>query len=231
LLRAAAAAGWSVVAVDRPGYGRSATCAEDVAPAARRVPLTFGAVDRLLAGRDRGAGLFVLGHSIGCELAVRLAAGRDDVLGLAIAGTGRVQQERAGELLAPAGGDVRDLPRPAVLHELLWEPARLYPPDVDGAAIGARSPRYEGAVVADWTVRGFAELAARVRVPVHYALGEHERVWRNDPDALADVAGLFTASPRVVVDTPADAGHNLSVGLSAPDYHRAVLEFAEGCRR
>jgi hypothetical protein len=47
--------------------------------------------------------------------------------------------------------------------------------------------------------------------------------------ALADLASLFTASPRVVAVEQADATHNLSVGWTAPSYHLKVLSFAEEC--
>jgi hypothetical protein len=82
-------------------------------------------------------------------------------------------------------------------------------------------------------VRGWiAELprrAARVRIPVHYALGQDERVWNSDAAAIADVAGMFTASPRVVTLSPADASHNLSVGWTALSCHLKILSFAEEC--
>jgi len=68
-----------------------------------------------------------------------------------------------------------------------------------------------------------------VCVPVRYSLGDHEKVWRSGPAALAEVAGLFTASPRVVADEQAEAGHNLSLGFSALAYHLKVLSFAEEC--
>jgi hypothetical protein len=64
---------------------------------------------------------------------------------------------------------------------------------------------------------------------VHYSLGEHERVWRSGPAALADIASLFTASPRVVVDEQVDGGHNLSIGLTAMAYHLKILSFVEEC--
>ena len=78
-------------------------------------------------------------------------------------------------------------------------------------------------------IGSFPALAARVRVPVRYSLGDHERVWSSGPAALAEVASLFTASPRVVAAEQADAGHNLSLGLSAMAYHLKVLSFAEEC--
>ena len=56
---------------------------------------------------------------------------------------------------------------------------------------------YEAEVTANWPRRDFPALAARVRVPVEFSVAEHESVWESDPEALAAIAALFTASPRV----------------------------------
>ena len=65
---------FTVVALDRPGYGSSAPYPEAMAAPEQRVDLAYGAVDRILGQRPRGAGVFVMGHSGGCELAMRMAA-------------------------------------------------------------------------------------------------------------------------------------------------------------
>jgi pimeloyl-ACP methyl ester carboxylesterase len=232
LLRVGAPLGFTVVALDRPGYGSSARHADELATPGRRVDVAFAATNRLLAGRSRGAGVFVVGHSIGCELALRMATDDRgaDLLGIELAGTGRQHHPDA---LAKVEARVRDPASPEArggLRRLLWEPSWLYPPDVaGGAGIASASPRYEGAVVGTWASRDFAELAARVHVPVHYTLGEYERVWRPDPVAVADVAALFTSAPRVAVHRQAAAGHNLSVGLAAAAYHLRVLSSVEEC--
>jgi hypothetical protein len=72
-------------------------------------------------------------------------------------------------------------------------------------------------------------LAAEVRVPVQFSVAEHERVWRSDPAALAEIAGIFTASPRFVINEQAGTGHNMSLSLRAAEYHTRVLSFAEKC--
>ncbi|WP_415622250.1 alpha/beta hydrolase [Mycobacterium avium] len=74
LLRAGATAGFTVVALDRPGYGSSAPYPEAMTRPGQRVELAYGAVDRILGQRPRGAGLFLMGHSGGCELVLRMAA-------------------------------------------------------------------------------------------------------------------------------------------------------------
>jgi pimeloyl-ACP methyl ester carboxylesterase len=232
LLSAGAALGITVIALDRPGYGASAAYTpttqagygrhfghadyiDRIATADGRVDLGYGAIDALLAGRARGAGVFLLGHSMGCVLAVQMAADPRgaDLLGLEIAGIGVRPHAGAGR------GNLRDL---------LWTPAWLYPDEAEAALALSASPRYEGSDVRALS-DAFPSLAARVRIPVRYTLGDHERVWSNGPTALADVAALFTGSPRVVTAEQSAAGHNLSLGRSALAYHLSVLAFAEEC--
>ncbi|SEG84986.1 Lysophospholipase, alpha-beta hydrolase superfamily [Thermomonospora echinospora] len=244
LLRTGAALGFTVIALDRPGYGGSEAYADRLTDPRRRVDLAYGAVDRLLEARPRGAGVFVMAHSVGCALAVRMAADERgaDLLGLEIAGTGLHRQPRADEILLARHQDLLDglegrgRRRPATagapgaagggLRDLIWGPRHLYPADVAG--ISSATPGYEGVEVEHWR-QTLPDLAARIRVPVHYSLGDHETVWRCGPVGLAEVAALFTTSPRVVVHEQVNSGHNLSVGLSARAYHLKVLSFVEEC--
>ncbi|MFJ4781926.1 alpha/beta hydrolase [Streptomyces sp. NPDC088794] len=231
LLRTGAALGFSVLALDRPGYGASLPDARQLTDPARRVDLAFGVLDRLLSTRPRGSGVFVLAHSAGSELAVRMAAdarGRE-LLGLELAGTGRHHHPRSTGFLELNDEELRPAGRArSLLWKVLWGPNHLYPPDVlGGASIAAASPEYESAA-RGWR-HEFPELAARVRVPVQFSLGDHEEVWSSGPEVLADIAALFTAAPRVRTNEQPDSGHNLSLGHSARAYHLKVLSFAEEC--
>jgi hypothetical protein len=113
------------------------------------------------------------------------------------------------------------------VRAMIWGPDHLYPAGA-GYGISSASPGHEGEEIRRWP-RDFPVLAARVRVPVRYSLGDHETVWRSGPAALAEIAALFTASPRVVAEEQAGSGHNLSLGLAALAYHLRVLSFAEEC--
>ena len=92
--------------------------------------LAYGAVDKILGARARGAGLFVLAHSGG--LRTRPADGRGDdpraaaLLGLELAGTGLRYHDAALDILRNASATHR----PPGLRELLWEPTELYPAEV-----------------------------------------------------------------------------------------------------
>lgn len=228
LLRLGAALGVTVIALDRPGFGASASQAEEMADPTRRVDLAYGTVDRILDGRPRGEGLFIVAHSAGCELALRMAGDErgSRLLGLEIAGTGRRHQPAARDILRRP--ELRDVRRG--VRELLWQTAHLYPPEIINDAVrGSWSPSYEATVVANWSKSDFPCLAAQVQVPIRFSLGDNEAFWEAGQTGLADVAAMFTASPCVVVNEQRDGPHNLSLGLTAAAYHLGVLSFVEEC--
>ncbi len=228
LLRTGAAAGFTVVALDRPGYGSSAPYPDAMGRPEQRVDLAYGAVDRILGDRPRGTGLFLMGHSGGCELVMRMGADERGagLLGIELAGTGRHYHTDAREILKVATRERR----PAGLRDLLWHPENLYPPEVlGGATVSPTAPAYEDQMVANWARQDFPALAPAVRVPVHFSIAEHEKVWQNDDAAMAAIAASFSAAPSFTVHRQPDAGHNLSLGHTAADYHAKVLSFVDEC--
>jgi len=231
LLRSGAAYGYTVIAIDRPGYGSSAAYPEAVAEPGQRVALAYGTVDRVLGDRPRGAGLFLMAHSGGCELALRMAAEaparqRGDLLGIELAGTGRHYHPAAREILKATTRDHR----PAGMRELLWHPTELYPPEVlSGATVYQGAPPYENQMVSNWARQDFPALAPAVCVAVQFTVAEHEKVWQSDPPALAEIASLFSGAPRFQINEQPGAGHNISLGHTAADYHKTVFSFADTC--
>lgn len=230
LLRSGVERGFTSVALDRPGYGSSAPYPDAMAEPAQRVALAYGAIDKVLGTKPRGAGLFLIGHSAGCELAVRMAA--DDratlagVIGLELSGTGM----RYGAAMAEIMKATTTTHRPQGLREMLWEPADLYPADVlSGMTNSSTGALYEAGMTQNWPRRDFPALAPGVRVPVQFSVAEHERVWECDAATLAAIGAMFTASPRFVVNEQPDTGHNMSLSLNAAAYHDRVLAFAEEC--
>jgi pimeloyl-ACP methyl ester carboxylesterase len=235
LLRIGAALGYTVVALDRPGYGKSAGHGDRLTEPRSRVDLAYAALDTALAGRKEGAGRFLVAHSMGCELAMRMAADPrgSRLLGIELSGIGLRHGEVARRVIEARQGAARAPGRPqqvAELSALLWQPVRIYPPGiVGGAAIVSGSPAYEGQAVRTWATQDFPALAARIPAPVRFTLAEYEMVWENGPCALAEIGALFTAALRVETGEQLDGGHNLSLGLTAAAYHLKVLAFAEEC--
>jgi pimeloyl-ACP methyl ester carboxylesterase len=227
LLRTGAEQGYTMVALDRPGYGASAPYPDAMQRPEQRVALAYGAVDKMLGANPRGAGLFLLGHSAGCELAVRMAADEraEHVIGLELAGTGVQYHPETAEILKKATANRR----PTGLREVLWQPAHLYPDDVlSGMTNSTHGALYEVEMTKSWPRQDFPALAARVRVPVQFTVAEHERVWRSDPETLAQIGEMFTAS-RFVINEQAGTGHNLSLSVGAAAYHAKVLSFVGEC--
>ncbi len=226
LLRTAAAKGYTAIAIDRPGYGASALYQDEMADPGRRVELAFGAVDKIVDSA-RGSGIFVMAHSAGCELGLRMAVDDrgHDVVGVELAGTGLRYEDAATAVIGAATATTR----PAGLRELLWQPTDLYPADVLTGALSAAGAAYEADVTANWPRRDFAAVAGQLTVPVQFSIADHEAVWESTPEALADIAALFTSASRVTVNEMPDSGHNLSVGLTAGAYHDRVLSFVDQC--
>jgi pimeloyl-ACP methyl ester carboxylesterase len=230
LLRYGADQGFTMVALDRPGYGSSAPYPDAMERPEQRVALAYGALDKVLGSNPRGAGLFILGHSAGCELAVRMAAGERaehaDVIGVELAGAGVEYHPTTADIVKNATATAR----PKGLREVLWHPAHLYPDDVlSGMTNSTSGTLYEVEMTKSWPRQDFPALAAQLRVPVQFTVAEHERVRRSDPETLRQIGAMFTSAPRFVINEQAGTGHNLSLSVNAADYHEKVLSFVGEC--
>ncbi|HEY8372934.1 MAG TPA: alpha/beta fold hydrolase [Pseudonocardiaceae bacterium] len=228
--------GFTVLAVDRPGYGHSAGALPQGQRLAEQARTVRTALDRFAAHHPVGAGFLLVGHSYGGKLALRLAAdwtgptsSGAELLGLDISGCGHRLGPDAVEHMAALHRvegpvELRDLAR---MH---WGPVLLYPPGtfVASQSLTGPMPPREAEEVPYWPQR-IAEVAARVRVPVRFTFAEHEHWWRHDPEALDELAALLPNSPRVTFAHQPNAGHNISLGWAARPYHLRVLAFAEEC--
>lgn len=225
LLRLGPTLGFTVVAPDRPGYVPGDGAA--ALPPAERTDLLYAVLDTVLGGGDRGAGVLVLAHSMGCISGIRMAADDrgGDLLGLSFSGTGLHWAPAVHRATAAGDGRLGG----SELGRLIWGHEELYPP---GSRRAVR-PVVAGAVSEGTDIAGWGSelpwLAARVRVPTHYVLAEHETWWAPGREALAEVAALFTAAPVVETAIETGAGHNISLGRTARPHHLRVLAFAEDC--
>ncbi len=225
LLRVGATLGFTVIAPDRPGYGSSRDTLGDPIGPDRQVALSYGVLDRVLTGLDRGAGCFLVGHSQGSVLSLRMAVDPRGagLLGIELAGTGIRHNERSDAVRSLGVGEAKVAA--GLLRELLWQPPAEYP---SLELVSSRAPAYDGADALDWPAE-FARTGPAVSVPVRISLGDHESWWQSGEAGLSAMSSLFTNSVRTVVDEQVGSGHNTSLGNAALAYHLKVLAFVEEC--
>ncbi|MEU2249783.1 alpha/beta fold hydrolase [Streptomyces sp. NPDC019224] len=222
LLALGAQLGYTVLAVDRPGYGRSAEHLPDGQTVTDQATTLHGILAAFAERHDVGAGFFLLAHSNGGKLALAAAAADEGgaLLGLDISGLGSRLAVGPHQLPGLDGhGDWRR-------H---WGSLRLYPPDAFRLARDLISPvplheSHQGPLWPDL----YPGIAAFVTVPVRFTFAEQERWWEFDEDALAELRRPLSAAD-VSVDHQPNAGHNISLGWAARSYHLRAIGFLEDC--
>lgn len=214
--------GYSVLAVDRPGYGASTPRLPEGQTVDRQAATLHAALDDFAAGHETGAGFFLVAHSNGGKLALAAAAvsSTSRLIGLDISGLGSTLAVEPHQLPGPGGqGDWRR-------H---WGPLRLYPPDAFrlGRALVSPVPGLEAREGPLWP-RLYPGIAALVTVPVRFTFAEQERWWRFDEEAVEALKAPLSGT-KVTVDHQPYAGHNISLGWAARTYHLTALGFLEEC--
>ncbi|MFE9022947.1 alpha/beta hydrolase [Streptomyces sp. NPDC007808] len=214
--------GYSVLAVDRPGYGASAPHLPEGQTLDGQATTLHAALDDFAGGHDTGAGFFLVAHSNGGKLALAAAAGPSDgrLIGLDISGLGSALAVDPHRLPGPdSHGDWRR-------H---WGPLRLYPPDAFrlGRALVRPVPGMEAAEGPLWP-RLYPGIAALVTIPVRFTFAERELWWRFDEEAVEALTAPLSGT-KVTVDHQPYAGHNISLGWAARTYHLKALGFLEEC--
>jgi pimeloyl-ACP methyl ester carboxylesterase len=209
LLGLGAAQGFTVWAIDRPGYGASAGVPDERIDIVGQAGLVHLALDAFAREHDIGAGFFVVGHSYGLKLALVMAADarRRQLLGVDGAGTG----------LRYAIDSRRPPTRVPGERGTMWGPEHLYPPGPSAPATCPRAARDPGLGGC-----GLARAAALHRGHIRSA-PDHLRRPRTplaDRRRLARRAGPCSPFARVeIAIQPGRRGHNVSLSNAAADYH------------
>ncbi|MEV6809039.1 alpha/beta fold hydrolase [Streptomyces sp. NPDC051132] len=222
LLDLGARLGFTVLALDRPGYGASAPFLPQGAPTQEQATLLRAALADFARTHQTGQGFFVVAHSSGGKTGLAMAAQDldDRVIGLDVSGLGSTPA---------ADGTLPRDPAGRIDWYRHWGDPSLYPAETFRRcrALLAPIPVQEIQEVPVWP-ETYACLAASVTVPVRFTFAEHEPWWRSDAQAVADLTGPLAAA-RVRVDHLPDAGHNISLGWAARTYHLRALAFLEEC--
>lgn len=218
LLTLGAALGFSVLALDRPGYGLSAADFPDGLSLPEQSAVLHSALDSVRRRYATGAGLFLLAHSFGGKLALTHTAEHpaDDLLGVDISGCGHRYAPGAEKTLRSRDG--------RAAWQFHWGPLRLYPARTHTTSrdLVTPVPPRETADALGWP-GVFLRLAPRIRVPARLTFAEHERWWAHDDRSLAELRDALAGAPAQVERQP-DAGHNLSLGWAARAYHQRALD-------
>lgn len=229
----AAGAGYTVVAVDRPGYG-----------AARDRPMAFDRQLAYLAEAARWAlaragvpdgPLFLHGHSIGGMLALLLAGAGTDlpISGVSMTGSGAINHERAAAAIrarAQTKESHSESP-PELRTRLMMGPPETFDPAVAAfdAARDVPSSVADLRDAATWSEH-LPGAAARCPVPVQFLVPEHDALWRSDDAAMRGVAPLFSRAPFVEIRVQRMSGHAVELHDLGRAHAYRVLAFAEECR-
>jgi pimeloyl-ACP methyl ester carboxylesterase len=178
-------------------------------------------------------GIFLIGHSIGGAIAIRMAALPKSwpLLGLSISGVGLREPDSVlaqWKLLPP--DDVIEIP-PQHKDALMYGPAGSFFPDVQRAAHRADHPmpRQELLDIAfEWS-RLLDESAPNVDVPVHYRQPEFDNLWVVNESEVHSFAERFIKSPVVDARVMKGAGHCIDFHRLGAAFQLEQIAFALGC--
>jgi pimeloyl-ACP methyl ester carboxylesterase len=237
LLDLGAALGYSVAAIDRPGYGASGPAIPGEDTFERQARLLGPAIAQIavLLGAD---GVILVGHSIGGMIALEISADPPPALhlvGAATTGMGAVFPAAGGgaQALAAAasasGAEIIEFP-PEEQDHAMFGPEGTYDPRMREAAHGAYAPAPAADPIAatHWPER-LAQVAPRVRVPVQNLLGEFDALWDTSPASTARFAEQFTAAPFVETGIVRASGHAIDHHRVGRALHLRQIAFADEC--
>ncbi|SDK12205.1 Alpha/beta hydrolase family protein [Actinopolyspora mzabensis] len=222
LLETGTRLGWTVLALDRPGYGSSAHRLPRGQELDEQAATLRAGLKDFTDRYSSGAGLFLLGHSFGGKLVLTVAGngGEQELLGVDVSGCGHQYAVSPDEI-----SDLHDRRR----WWLNWGKLGFYPPGTfrHSESIVTPVPCREIDVAKRWPDI-FPTIAARIRVPVRLTFAEQEKWWLHGDESTTALEELFR-STTVKVERQPNAGHNISLGWAARSYHLRAISFAEEC--
>lgn len=234
LLEFCASLGYSILALDRPGYGAATSVPLDQLSFDGQVPILRQAIEEIWNDYgQQSAGMFLIGHSIGGMISLLLAAENphEHLLGLNMTGSGAIYHTQTksafATLVSDASAVVMEQPvKVAVMYGPSWSyPEELAKQDPER---DVPCPMTEFADAQTWDAR-LPRVAADVRIPVQFIVPEYDNIWRGDSEALSHVAEIFTAAPFVDVGMQRMMGHSAELHTLARAFYMKILAFVEEC--
>ena len=234
LLEFCASSGYSILALDRPGYGTATSVPFDQLSFDGQVPFLRQALAEIWQTYgQQSAGMFLIGHSIGGMLALLLAAEKphEHLLGMNMTGSGALYNEQTKAAFASLVSD-----EPTVMMDIAIKRMAMYGPEWSypaeqgqyDAQRDVRTAAIELGEAQLWGAR-LPGVAAQVHVPVQFIVPEYDHIWRPDAEALSHVAAMFSAAPFVDVGVQRMAGHSVELHTLARAFYMKILSFAEEC--
>ena len=235
LLTLGSALGYRVVAIDRPGYGASYGLVGDSVRADRQAEIVFDLIDTLRADGDTGAAVFLIGHSMGAVLALRMAASaRAGVIaGLDISGLPFFFDEALIDRYELASLDYLPDSSRGLRRALFYGPDGTFDADMIAAEECLTRP-IPAAEIIDAVACPVSTpvLAPKITVPVRITRAESDVSSGGGREGLESCGALFTSAPRVELAWQRASGHNISLHHVARAYHlRAIAFFDEALGR
>lgn len=235
LLNRADDAGIDAIALDRPNYGASDSLGPHETTFAANADLLDAAITALwdrLGGRYPG--VVLIGHSIGGAIAIHIAANPArpwPLAGLSISGIGTVPPEHVGAAWDSMPDGIPVTFQPEQRRAFMYGPDGTFETDVIARASVAAQPvplEELREVVGGW-LTDFPSLAPEVRVPVHYALAEHDGLWVVSESNIAAFTNAFANAATVDGRCHLGVGHNIDHHISSIGWHQEQLDFARSC--
>jgi pimeloyl-ACP methyl ester carboxylesterase len=233
LMEFCASLGYSILALDRPGYGTATSVPFDQLSFDGQVPILRQALAQIWDEYgQQSAGMFLIGHSIGGMIALLLAAEKPEhLLGVNMTGSGGLYNEQTKVAFASLVSD-----EPTVMMNIAIKLRAMYGPEWSYPAEQAQydpqrdvpTAAIELAEAQRWGER-MPEVAAQVHVPVQFIVPEYDHIWRSDAEALSPVAAMFPAAPFVDVGVQRLAGHSVELHTLARAFYMKILAFVEEC--
>ncbi|WP_218834795.1 alpha/beta hydrolase [Rhodococcus sp. ACS1] len=232
LLGLGALLGYTVVALDRPGYGATAGIDPTLLSFAAQTRILSAAVDSIATKVAPTTQAVIVGHSIGGMLALCVASNTTDLVhGVEISGLGEVWQPGLREMWESMIDNAPTLSLPADSHaQVMFGPAGTFSAEqvTQNSNLLRPLPMPELIDVVGWSDLVPA-VARTIKMPVSLTFAEHDNIWRSDVQARETMRARFTSTPDIRVDLQAGVGHSIELHHRARAYCLRRLAFVEEC--